>query len=246
MGCVVSPICLEDLFSSTLPVNFLRCGHAIHVSCLDSLLYQADQTTPWRCPTCKRTIASDPNVDAHIELYLRESPMPDEYSAWRAVILCNDCLKQAELPYHFAYHRCPDPQCLSFNTDVITIHRIARGSVEDLRRRRLPTAYTTARAAGLDVNSALQAGLQQIRDDDEEEDEVKEGDEDNEDGENEVELTDAAAARSDRNERQRSSRSAGLSDVDREGSVSDVGQVANDAGVITNGRDSDARSRWDD
>ena len=176
----VSPICLEDLFSSTLPVNFLRCGHAIHVSCLDSMLYQADQTAPWRCPTCKRSISSDPNNDDNIEAYLRECPMPDEYSAWRAVVLCNDCVKQAEVPYHFAYHRCPDPQCRSFNTDVLTVKRIERGSAEDLRTR-LPSAYSTARAAGVDINTALQAGRQQIRDEaggDEDDDEVKDGEED--------------------------------------------------------------------
>ena len=178
---MLSPICLEDLFSSTLPVNFLRCGHAIHVSCLDAMLYAYDQSTPWRCPTCKRSISSDPNADQNIEAYLRECPMPDEYSLWRAVILCNDCLAHSELPYHFAYHRCPDAQCRSFNTDVVTVKRVDRGS------GRLPSAYEVARAAGLDANSALQAGWRQIRDDDEEEEEeeseVKQRDESDEEEE---------------------------------------------------------------
>ena len=202
-----SPICLEDLFSSTLPVNFLRCGHAIHVSCLDSLLYQPDQSSPWRCPTCKRSIDRDPTNDAHIESYLLECPMPEEYSAWRAIILCNDCVKQAELSYHFAYHRCPQPQCRSFNTDVISVKRIERGSEEDKRWRReqrererkeaeergesgvgsveqqgrLPSAYERARAAGLDANRALEAGRQQIRE------EMDSDDEDDEDEEEEEE-----------------------------------------------------------
>ena len=178
--CVVlfSPICLEDLFSSTLPVNFLTCGHAIHASCLHSLLYQADQTVPWRCPTCKRTIQTDPNNDLNIELYLRDCPMPDEYSAWRAVILCNDCLRQSELPYHFAYHRCPEAACRSFNTDVISVKRIERGSAEDVSR--LPSAYVAARAAGIDPHTALQAGLRQIEYDNEMKDREEEEEEEEE------------------------------------------------------------------
>ena len=269
--CVVlwcSPICLEDLFSSTLPVNFLRCGHAIHVSCLDSLLYQPDQSTPWRCPTCKRSITSDPNNDLQIELYLRECPMPVEYSAWRAVILCNDCVRQTELSYHFAYHRCP--HCRSFNTDVITVKRIERGSEDDLSWRRLPSAYEAARAAGIDPNTALQAGWQQIRDDDEEEeeeeaeddddddDEVKDGDEaageeegKKEDECEEVEMADVRDGRSGSSARTQSPRPASSSSADGyvevEEPISDDWQeVGNGGAGQLDARDSDGRARWNE
>ena len=202
---VGSPICLEELFSSTLPVNFLRCGHAIHVSCLDRMLYQPDQTAQyWRCPTCKRSIDRDPRNDAHIASYLLECPMPDEYAAWRAVILCNDCLVQSELSYHFAYHRCPESQCGSYNTDVLKVKRIEAGSEEDEKWRgsqaagRLPSAYERARAAGVDANSALERGWRQIREEKDESDSELDEDDEDED-EKEEQMVDEALAQATSN-----------------------------------------------
>ena len=62
--------------------------------------------------------------DALIERYLLQMQMPEEYATWRAVILCNDCVTESELPYHFAFHRCPHLTCHSFNTDVLRTFRI--------------------------------------------------------------------------------------------------------------------------
>ena len=76
------------------------------------------------CALCsKKSIGKDEERDAVIERYLEGMQMPAEYATWRAVILCNDCVRESELPYHFAFHRCPHDNCNSFNTDVLRSFR---------------------------------------------------------------------------------------------------------------------------
>ena len=46
-------------------------------------------------------------------------PMPEEYRDLKQVILCNDCGQKNVVPFHFIYHKCPNPDCMSYNTQVI-------------------------------------------------------------------------------------------------------------------------------
>jgi RING finger/CHY zinc finger protein 1 len=106
-------ICIENLFHSTKPLSFMRCGHAIHCECLEGYILSGNIT----CPECKKSIIKSAHRDEQIENYLAINPMPEEYKDYVATILCNDCLKKCEVPYHFAFHRCC--HCNSFNTDII-------------------------------------------------------------------------------------------------------------------------------
>ena len=43
--------------------------------------------------------------------------MPEEYKDKISKILCNDCEKKTEAPFHFMYHKCVE--CGGYNTSVI-------------------------------------------------------------------------------------------------------------------------------
>ncbi|AYV87182.1 MAG: zf-CHY-domain-containing protein [Sylvanvirus sp.] len=114
------PICLQDLFHSVISVTMLRCGHAIHVSCLH--IYQQNNThTILVCPVCKKSLQA-PDSDSSILFqrqigdYLITHPMPEEYKQWKATVLCNDCLQYAQVSFHFSFHQCP--HCKSYNTNL--------------------------------------------------------------------------------------------------------------------------------
>ena len=84
----------------------------------------------------KKSVAVSVERDLLIDEYLMCYPMPIEYAAWRAVILCNDCVTESEVAYHFAFHRCPRPTCRSYNTDVLRVNKgSAADGDEDAQRR---------------------------------------------------------------------------------------------------------------
>ena len=121
----------------------------------------------------------DEGRDRAIDEYLEMYPMPPEYSAWRAVILCNDCVKESDVPHHFAFHRCPRRRCRSYNTDVVRVLKIQPGSEEDIRRRAeagLPPPEAGAAAVG-EAKLDDEASEYTVEDDDEEDEEDDEDEE---------------------------------------------------------------------
>ncbi len=46
------PICHSDLFTSRIPVTFMKCGHSIHTTCFKD--YTARN---YNCPICQRSVA---------------------------------------------------------------------------------------------------------------------------------------------------------------------------------------------
>lgn len=105
-------VCAENLFTSTTPLAFLPCGHAMHQDCYKQLL----QNNINACPTCRKTLIKSSSLDEQIENYLAINVMPDEFKYLRAEILCNDCVQKCTVKFHFAYNRCT--HCDSFNTVV--------------------------------------------------------------------------------------------------------------------------------
>jgi len=109
------PICMENLFSSTIPVSVLKCGHTIHLKC-----YQELRKFDYKCPICKKCVI---NVNwANYEYSVKMQKMPDEYKFWETNILCNDCNKKSTTKYHFIGHKCI--HCKSWNTNIIKILKI--------------------------------------------------------------------------------------------------------------------------
>jgi len=82
--------------------------------CLEEYLRNAFNT----CPVCKKSILEDRFRDREIASYLRHNPMPDEYKGYTATILCNDCVRYSNTPWHFMFHQCS--LCGSYNTDLVT------------------------------------------------------------------------------------------------------------------------------
>jgi hypothetical protein len=112
------PICLENLFTSIIPVTFMKCGHPIHRPCLDKYIQKPVSNIP-RCPICKKSIIENPLFNQRIEEWLLLNKMPTEYENYGAEILCCECLQHSVVKYHFVYMRCLKEGCESFNTDLV-------------------------------------------------------------------------------------------------------------------------------
>ena len=106
------PICNELLFSSTKPLTLMKCGHAIHVHCLNSYL-----ANNYQCPCCLSSVADMTEFFNRMDVMIEEHKMPEEYKHMKAEILCNDCHLKEKMPYHLVGHKCTS--CKSWNTRVI-------------------------------------------------------------------------------------------------------------------------------
>ncbi|KAK7208041.1 hypothetical protein BZA70DRAFT_224298, partial [Myxozyma melibiosi] len=95
------PICGEYMFTSTMTVVFMSCGHSIHQQC-----YYQHTKNSYKCPTCARSII---NMESQFRLLDREierQALPEPYNLWRSVVYCNDCSAKSEVPFHFLGLKC--------------------------------------------------------------------------------------------------------------------------------------------
>ncbi|KAL1810280.1 hypothetical protein ACET3Z_027270 [Daucus carota] len=106
------PICHEFIFSSSLPVKALQCGHLMHSSC-----FQAYTCSYYTCPICSKSLGDMQVYFGMLDALLAEEKIPIEHAGQTQVILCNDCEKRGDSPFHWLYHKCP--HCGSFNTRVV-------------------------------------------------------------------------------------------------------------------------------
>lgn len=103
------PICGDYLFTSTLPVVFMSCGHPIHESC-----FSHHTLTSYKCPTCSRSVVNMAARFRILDKEIEEQPMPEAYRGWRAIVICNDCFMKSNTPFHFLGLKCTN--CGSYNT----------------------------------------------------------------------------------------------------------------------------------
>jgi len=108
------PICNEDLFSSTTPASLMKCGHSIHTNCMKKYKDRGN----YSCPLCSKSLADLSEVWAEFDLMIEEQPMPEEFAQSKTFILCNDCEKKSEVPFHFLGHKCLF--CGVYNTKIIS------------------------------------------------------------------------------------------------------------------------------
>mmetsp|Transcript_98789 Transcript_98789/g.205933 ORF Transcript_98789/g.205933 Transcript_98789/m.205933 type:complete len:342 (+) Transcript_98789:68-1093(+) len=107
------PICMQDLFQSTLQVTILDCGHTIHQGCLLELQTSFAGLQSLRCPICGQSLYKYDNLWAKMDRQVAEMPMP--FEELRLVdIICNDCRFSGKVCYHVLGHKCLD--CGSYNT----------------------------------------------------------------------------------------------------------------------------------
>ena len=101
------PICSQVIQTSHKPVVALRCGHAIHVECLQNLFSQRD-VRAMRCPICKLSFDNMQHIWSDMDLAIATTIMPEPERYWTAHIGCNDCQKHTPAaPFHY----CPLSIC---------------------------------------------------------------------------------------------------------------------------------------
>ncbi|PVU85127.1 hypothetical protein BB559_001572 [Furculomyces boomerangus] len=112
------PVCMEFLYTSTLTVILLSCGHPIHQNCATDLInhYKSSTDGTPKCPECQRSIIEEKVYTEEMDLLMSSQKMPEEFRKHKSSIFCNDCRKRSVVPYHFVYHKCGG--CGSYNTIV--------------------------------------------------------------------------------------------------------------------------------
>eukprot|EP00903_Cladosiphon_okamuranus_P018703 g17216.t1 len=75
---------------------------------------------------------------SQMDSMVASQPMPVEYSGWKVKVLCHDCERYSEVPYHFYYLKCG--ACGSYNTRVegTTLREGATGLTAPLPPPRAP------------------------------------------------------------------------------------------------------------
>ncbi|CAA7013653.1 unnamed protein product [Microthlaspi erraticum] len=106
------PICHEYIFTSNSPVKALPCGHVMHSTC-----FQEYTCSHYTCPICSKSLGDMQVYFRMLDALLTEQKMPDEYANQTQVILCNDCGRKGNAPYHWLYHKCSS--CASYNTRLL-------------------------------------------------------------------------------------------------------------------------------
>lgn len=137
------PICSEYLFTSNLPVAFMRCGHAIHNDCFKSLC-----NSTYKCPICSKSIANMESQFRRLDRSIEEQPMPEGYRDKKAFIFCNDCNSRSVAEYHWLGTKCAI--CESYNTVQLELLGPANDNADDEEQE-----DTVAEPSPLPANSTL-------------------------------------------------------------------------------------------
>lgn len=151
------PLCLDYLFSSSLPVVSLACGHYMHGSCYKDLMH-----VTYRCPVCNKSAVNMELQWRKLDDEIRLQPMPeDEFedsAAARAnpthrrvprkvFVGCNDCGGRGWSAFHWLGLKCP--HCDGYNTSQTALLGSETPGVRPVVRRHefagvnaLPAAVT--------------------------------------------------------------------------------------------------------
>nr|XP_048336808.1 E3 ubiquitin-protein ligase MIEL1 [Ziziphus jujuba var. spinosa] len=103
------PVCYEYLFDSIKNTRILKCGHTMHEECFCQMRDQ----NQYRCPFCCKTMLDMSAVWRLLDEEIEVTSMPLEYQH-KVSILCNDCNRCSNVPFHILGHKCSN--CNSYNT----------------------------------------------------------------------------------------------------------------------------------
>ncbi|XP_010544003.1 PREDICTED: uncharacterized protein LOC104816755 [Tarenaya hassleriana] len=106
------PICCDFLFTSSLSVRALPCGHFMHSAC-----FQAYTCSHYTCPICSKSMGDMAVYFGMLDALLASEELPEEYRDRFQEMLCNDCERKGRSRFHWLYHKCSS--CGSYNTRVI-------------------------------------------------------------------------------------------------------------------------------
>ena len=110
------PVCLDYLFDSVKPISVLvRCGHAMHEACLQSL----HENSLYRCPLCAVSTIDTSAAWSSFDERIRRNHLPPIFRNLHAEIHCNECGRDGVVPYHFLGLKCSYNTCGSYNTTFL-------------------------------------------------------------------------------------------------------------------------------
>lgn len=109
------PLCFDDLFDSTKEITKLRCGHTIHVECLNEILKEGSFNS-LKCPLCSKFIIDGKSIFHNMDREIEEIKMPDELNI-NINVICNECNIKSESKFHIIGNKCHN--CGSYNTKQI-------------------------------------------------------------------------------------------------------------------------------
>ncbi|CAL4933765.1 unnamed protein product [Urochloa decumbens] len=104
------PVCFEYLFDSTKDISVLKCGHTIHLECMNEMRAHYH----FSCPVCSRSACDMTDTWRKLDEEVAATPMPDIYLTKMVWILCNDCSATSSVRFHVLGQKCPS--CSSYNT----------------------------------------------------------------------------------------------------------------------------------
>jgi ribosomal protein S27E len=89
------------MFTSTLTVVFMSCGHSIHHKC-----YYDHMKTSYKCPICNRSIVNMETQFRNLDRTIESQPMPPQFQDTKALVSCNDCSAKSSTKYHWLGLKC--------------------------------------------------------------------------------------------------------------------------------------------
>lgn len=104
------PICLEDMHTSRTSLHVPSCGHMLHTQCYNGLRRKRLFT----CPICCTSYEGVSSIWEEVDKIIAQTPMPDMVEVPIVKILCRDCHKMSEVPFHVFGLKCVE--CGSYNT----------------------------------------------------------------------------------------------------------------------------------
>lgn len=63
---------------------------------------------------CKKSVVDPRTFEAHFDMQIKMTKMPEDYKDTKMVVLCNDCLTKSLVPFHIYGGKCK--KCRSYNT----------------------------------------------------------------------------------------------------------------------------------
>lgn len=106
------PICGTHMSTSTTQVVFMKCGHAMHLTCFDK--YTA---TNYVCPICNKALTDMSPHYRQIDQVVQAQKLPKEFAERTVVVRCHDCDIRCITNFHFIYLKCV--KCNGYNTRLI-------------------------------------------------------------------------------------------------------------------------------
>ena len=105
------PICQEFLFYSRSEITPMKCGHYIHISCLNEMVNNQHYT----CPLCLKYIIADiRSLTEALDNHVAATIMPEEFKSRKVDILCHECGTKGQTLFNISGLKCES--CGVYNT----------------------------------------------------------------------------------------------------------------------------------